>query len=932
MIDVNIYMKMKSTNKPIVLIVFLSFFAGFQCIARPVVQKLTCELYSNPVGIETLQPRLGWQIAGNERGVEQLAYHVMVASSNDKLAAGDADLWNSGKIESSQSTLIRYAGKKLESRNDCFWKVKVWTTKGESEWSEPAAWSMGLLYFKDWSARWIGFDHPFSWDDDSFHSRLSARYFRKEFEIGKEVKSAKAYIIGLGLYELSVNGEKVGESVLAPSPTDYHQNIKYNVLDLTHRLKAGENAIGVTVGNGRYYTMRQHYKGYKIKNFGFPKLLFQLEIEYADGSKQLVKSDNSWKGTANGPVCSNNEYDGEIYDARKEMPGWDCSGFDDRNWLTPDYVEQPDGTYEAQLNPNMKVLKVLKPVAIKEQSPGKFILDMGQNMVGWLHLNVKGAPGDTVTMRFGEILQDNGELFTKNLRDAQATAQYILKGNENESWEPRFVYFGFRYVEITGWPGIPTPDDFSGKVVSDEMAENGEFNCSNPLINQIYRNAWWGILGNYKGMPLDCPQRNERQPWLGDRAVGCYGENFVFDNAALYRKWLDDIAYSQKEDGSVSDVAPAFWRYYSDNMSWAGTFLMVAEMLYRQTGDPQPVRKHYAAMKKWLSYMEDRYLSDAFIMTKDSYGDWCVPPVTIEEGRGKSADVKRPSELISTAYYYYFLNLMQQFATLSGQDEDIPNYKAQAEKVYKAFNSTFYHAGINGYGGNKLTDNLLSMSLGLVPARQRDAVLKTIIQTIEVDNKGHLSTGVIGTQWLMRTLTDNGRADLAWKLATNTTYPGWGYMVENGATTIWELWNGNTAAPKMNSYNHVMMLGDLLIWLYEDIAGIKSSEAHPGFKQIRMKPELVDGLDSVDASYQTPYGRVKSSWQRHRGTLDWSISVPANSDALVYLPASSLKDLSESGNDIQNVEGVRVLRMENANAVLQVASGNYQFKSKKLKK
>ncbi len=899
-------------------------FAGF---AEVGLTKLTCEMLPNPQGIEDPSPRLGWQIESTQRNVQQVAYHILVAGSLEKLNEKEADLWNSGKVKSTNSQHNTYQGKLLKSRTECYWKVKVWTNKGESEWSAPAHWSMGLLHYKDWQARWIGFDRPFEWDNDAFHSQLSARYFRKEFNIEKEIKSAKAYLIGLGLYELSANGEKVGDAVLAPSPSDYHQNIKYNIIDLKDHLKKGSNAIGIVLGNGRYYTMRQHYKGYKIKNFGFPKLLFQLEIEYTDGSSQFVRSDNSWKGTAAGPIRSNNEYDGEIYDALKEMPGWNNVGFDDSLWIVPEYVEQPDGNYESQLNPNMKILKELKPVKISRAASGKYILDMGQNMVGWLQIKVNGNAGDTVTMRFGEILKANGDLFTDNLRNAQAKAQYIMKGSKSEQWEPRFVYFGFRYVEISGWPGTPSVDHFVGKVVSDEMDENGTFECSNALVEQIYRNAWWGIIGNYKGMPVDCPQRNERQPWLGDRTIGCLGENYVFDNAALYKKWLDDIAYSQKNDGSISDVAPAFWRYYSDNMSWAGAFLTVADMLHRQTGDSRPIEKYYGAMRKWLKYMESRYLSDKYIMTKDSYGDWCMPPPTIAAGRGKSANVKHPSQLISTAYYYYFLKLIQKFAKLSGHENDIGEYEAQARKVYQAFNVTFYKTEQQAYGDNKLTENLLATAFGLVPDTEIEGVKQNIVNLIEVKNKGHLSTGVVGTSWLMRTLTDIGQSALAWKLVTNTTYPSWGYMIENGATTIWELWNGNTAAPKMNSYNHVMMLGDLPVWLYEDLLGISPSEEKVGFKEIVMEPQLIDGLRYARGSYQSPYGKIKSSWHKKGSTFRWDISIPPNSTACVSIPSSTLSKIKEGGKNIQKSEGLSVLAEEKGRVLLHLGSGDYQFES-----
>ncbi|WP_423128633.1 glycoside hydrolase family 78 protein [Gaoshiqia sp. Z1-71] len=880
-------MKLKNAISLILGSCFLLLSTGSSAQINAV--HLQCERLSDPEGIGVQQPRLSWILQSPARGTMQTAYRVLVASSPEKLAAGRADLWDSGKVLSGQSVNIRYEGKTLKSRTDAWWKVKIWTGDQESEWSEVARFSVGLLYYKDWSGRWIGFDRAFPWDREDKFSRLSARYFRKEFQVAKAVQSAKVYIIGLGLYELYLNGQKIGDQVLAPTPTDYSKNVKYNVFDVTEYLSSGENALGTILGNGRYYTMRQAEKPYKIKTFGYPKMLLQLEIVYTDGSRETIETDNSWKGTADGPIRTNNEYDGEEYDARKKMPGWNLAGFNDSGWLDAEYVQEPTGEFEAQLNPNMKVMHGLKPVSINEIRPGVYILDMGQNMVGWLRMKVRGSAGDQVTLRFAEILDGQGELALANLRDAKVTDVYTLKGTGEELWEPSFVYHGFQFVEITGYPGKPSLHDFEGRVVYDGMETIGTFETSNALINQICKNAWWGISGNYKGMPVDCPQRNERQPWLGDRSTGAYGESFLFDNALLYAKWMDDIKNAQRADGSIPDVAPAFWRYYSDNMTWAGTYLMVADMLYRQFGDAEPIVKHYPYMKHWLEYMQSRYMTDRFILTKDSYGDWCVPPATIEEGRGKNANVKYPSQLISTAYHYYYLQLMQKFAALTGNENDIPVFAELAGQVKEAFNREFYDAEKASYGTHVLTDNLLACAFGLVPEPDKDRLFKTITDLIEVKNNGHLSTGLIGTQWLMRVLTDNGRADLAFRLATNKTYPSWGYMVENGATTIWELWNGNTAAPNMNSYNHVMMLGDLIIWFYENLAGIKSSDESPGFKKIIMKPEPVEGLSFVDASYQSVYGEIKSRWQRKGKTFSWDITVPANTKALVYLPATAEK-------------------------------------------
>jgi len=875
---------------------------------------LKVEMLSNPEGIDVQHPKLSWKISSSEKGTYQEAYQILVASSPELLSPGKADFWNSGKINSDANVNVKYQGGELDSDTKCYWKVKIWTNHGESEWSEVSYWSVGLLYYKDWKGRWIGFDRAFPWEEVSTFPTLGARCFRNEFGVKKEVKSATAYIIGLGLYELRINGQKVGDAVLAPSPTDYTENVKYNAYDVTNLIDSNrDNAVGVVLGNGRYFTMRQNYKPYKIKNFGFPKLLFHLVIRYADGSKEIIYSSDKWKGTADGPIRNNNEYDGEFYDANKEFPGWDQIGFDDGSWLQAEYVQEPRGDFEAQMNENMKVMQDVNPVTISKIENDRYILDMGQNMVGWVQMTVEGNKGDTVKLRFAESLEEDGELFMTNLRDAKVTDTYILKGADKETWAPKFTYHGFRYVEVSGFPGEPELSDFVGKMVYDDIETVGHFETSDKTINQIYQNAWWGIAGNYKGMPVDCPQRNERQPWLGDRAVGAHGENYVFDNSRLYKKWLEDIRLSQKADGSIPDVAPAYWRYYSDNMTWPGTYLMIAKMLFDHTGDSCVVKQHYPAMKKWLGYMADRYMDDEYILTKDSYGDWVVPPPSIEAGTGQNADVKRPSELISTAYYYHFMEMMSQFAGIIGKEDDVSAYQALKQKVGAAFQKKFYHEE-GYYGENKMTDNLLPLAFGMVKEEDRQKVFDHIVETIEVKNNGHLSSGLIGTQWLMRTLTDFGRADLALKLASNRTYPSWGYMIENGATTIWELWHGNVAKATMNSQNHTMLLGDLLVWYYECLAGIKPGKDSPGFKTLLLAPEFVEGLDYVNASYESPYGVIGSYWRRKGKKIFWEVIVPVNTTAKVALPTSASKKIMMDGEALETGE---------MNVVL--GSGKYEF-------
>ena len=888
------------------------------------IDNLRCELLVNPKGIDVTKPRFSWQINGQQRGLKQVAYQIIVASTAKKLLNNEGDVWNSRKVSSDQSVLVEYNGKTLTSRQECFWKVKVWTNKGENDWTQPASFTTGLLNSSDWKAKWIGLDKAFPWDSVSQFARLSARYFRKEVSANKNIKRATVYISGLGLYELYINGKKIGDQVLAPSPTDYSKTILYNTFDVTENLATGKNAIAAVLGNGRFFTMRQNYKPQKWHNFGFPKMMLQLEVEYTDGTKQIVSSDATWKVTADGPIRTNNEYDGEEYDATKELHGWNQPGFDDRGWLSVQLVKSPGGKLKAQMNESMKVMQTIQPVSITPLSSEKYILDMGQNMAGWIKMQVQGRKGDKIKLRFAESLQPNGELYTANLRDARVTDIYTLKGEGKETWRPSFVYHGFRYVEVTGYPGTPTINDFAGEVVYDDMSTIGSFQTSNDIINQIHRNAYWGINSNYKGMPIDCPQRNERQPWLGDRTMGAYGESFLFENSKLYSKWLNDIHDAQRAEGNIPDVAPNFWYYYKDNMTWPGAYLTIANMLYQQFGDKRPIVTHYASMKKWLNYMKSKYLKD-YIMTKDSYGDWCVPPEAPGLIHSKDSSRITDPKLIATAYYYYFLNMMQKFALLSNNKSDINGFAADAGKVKLAFNKNFYNSVEAQYSNNTVTANILALAFNLVPKGDDEKVFRNIENKILVENNGHISTGVIGTQWLMRWLTKYNRADIAFKLASNDTYPSWGYMAKNGATTIWELWNGNTADPKMNSQNHVMLLGDLLIWMYEDLAGIQSDLKEFAFKKVIMKPSLGVDLNYVNASYQSPYGTIKSQWKKENGQLNWNISVPGNATAVVYIPAKEYSEVKESGKAIASSEVVKFLRVENGNVVLEVGSGDYSF-------
>ncbi len=899
---------------------------------------LRCENLINPMGIDVLTPSLSWHSESQQRAQKQTAYQILVASSLKNLNANEGDLWDSKKVYSDKSVNVAYEGKPLTTGEQCFWKVKVWDkNENESKWSLPAKWSMGLLHNTDWKAQWIGLDKSFPGEiTNLFHSKLAARYFRKSFEIDHNIKKATVYICGLGLYELYINGKKVGDQVFSPTVSDYSKRDYYNTFDVTNLIAKGENAIGVVLGNGRFFSPRPlpFSNWYAITNYGFPKLLLQLEIEMKDGSKQLIVSDSTWKVTADGPIRANNIYDGEVYDARKEMPGWNRAGFNDSNWMHVQLVKAPSNNIEAQPNPNIKIMDIVHPVSITEIKKGAYIFDMGQNMVGWAQITAKGTKGTTVKLRFAERLNEDGSLYTANLRSAEATDTYIFKSKSEITWEPSFTYHGFRYVEVTGLSYKPSLNSIVGKVVYDQMATIGHIETSNKMLNAIYNAAYWTIRGNYNGMPTDCPQRDERMGWLGDRSMNSYGESYIFDNDLLYTKWMTDISDAQKDSGSIPDVAPDYWPVFSDNMTWPSSIIIIPDNLYRQFGNLKVIADNYDAMKKWLWYMRDKYMKD-YLLPKDTYGDWCIPPKDPKIIHSTDPDMITPGDFIGSAYFYHCLELMENYARLLDNNEDIQEFGTLAAKVKEAINAKYLHkdslstgqAGLY-YANNTVTANTLALYFGIVPKEERGKVFDNIVYKIAHIFNNHISTGLVGGQWIMRTLTNNGRPDLAFKIATNKDYPSWGYMIEQGATTIWELWNGNTADPAMNSGNHVMLLGDLIIWYYEDIAGIKSDPANPAYKHIIMKPYPVGNLRFVKAGYLSKYGPIKSEWHLSGTQFNWEIKIPANTTATIYIPAEKEGDVTESGRNASKVEGVKFIKLEDGRAVYEIGSGSYHFISR----
>jgi alpha-L-rhamnosidase len=1075
-----------SHSRMLLVVLLLLAFAAVPALEAVGVSDLRCEDLTNPLGIDTLRPRLSWILLSNKRNQRQTAYEILAASSEDNLKRNDGDLWQSGKILSDQSIQISYVGKPLVSRQGCFWKVRIWDENGKvSAWSPPAFWTMGILTPADWNgAEWIGLDgknvtnylagtswiwfprgkpdglaapatnyfrkiivipanrkiirakwvytgdnecrgwlngfdlgarnnfhtvrddditgrldpgttnvlgftgynygaHAKSagivglltiefdrgapmliptddswkvsdkeiagWNENGFNDsnwlaakklgpvgmqpwgnvrvsesrRLPVRYLRKEFSVEKEVFRATASFSGLGLSELYINGGKVGDAVLSPAFSQYNKRAFYVSYDVTKIVRRGANAVGVILGNGRFYADRSRvYSG--TENFGWPKLLLNLRIEYSDGTTSEIVSDDSWKLTTSGPIIANNDYDGEEYDARKEFLGWDVAGFDDSKWQPAQKVSAPDENICAQMQEPIRVTQTINPISVREISPGVFIYDLGQNISGWCRLKVSGPAGTRVTLRHGETLEPDGNLYLANLRGAEATDIYTLKGKDMEVWEPRFVTHGFRYVEVTGFPGTPDLKSIEGRVVSDDLPVAGSFQTSDPLLNKIYRAVVWSVRDNYRSIPTDCPQRDERQGWLGDRSEESRGETFLFDNSGLYAGWMRDIADAQRTSGSLPDIAPTYWPIYSDNVTWPSTFILIPEMLREQFGDTLTITRHYDSAKKWMDYMS-RWLTDG-IIARDSYGDWCVPPENPVLIHSQDTDRITDKALIATAYFYHDCKLMEKDASMLGENNDAQRFESLAVLMKTAFNEKFLDRDTGQYSNGTQTSCVLPLAFGLVPDDMRERIFNHLVGNVENNGHGHVGTGLIGGQYLMRVLAENGRPDLAFEIVSQKDYPGWGYMIAQGATTIWELWNGNTADPTMNSDNHVMLVGDLVIWLYEDVAGIKSDPAQPGFKHIIMRPMPVGDLAWVKATHNSPCGEISSEWRRSgndgmpNARFDWRIEIPANTTATVFVPARS----PESAR----ADGLNPVGFEHGRAVFELGSGKYHFVSK----
>jgi len=874
---------------------------------------LKCEYQSNPIGIDILSPRFSWMINDPRRGAVQSAYQILVASTLEILTKDQGDIWDSEKVESDQSHLITYSGTKLESKKRYFWKVRTWDEEdNSSEYSQPAFWEMALLSAGDWEARWIG-------KNETGRPPRSIM-LRKEFEINEAVEKARVYVTGLGNYILYINGQKVGNDLLTPGWTDYPTKVQYQTYDISSLIYQGKNAVGAVLGN-MWWSSGLGWRGGVAYSDGPLRLLAQLEIETQNGRENIV-SDESWK-LAYSPYLENTIYHGVTYDAEMEQPGWNLHDFDDQSWESAEVFQEENRQLVAQQGPPIRITEKITPVAINEVTPGVYVFDFGVNMVGYTKLKTEGSRGNKIRLRYAELLHEGDTVAQENLRSAKATDYYICKGEGTEEFEPYFTYHGFRYVQVEGLENEPDESTLTGLVFHSAADRTGEFTCSSKIINAFYENILRGQRGNMHSVPTDCPQRDERLGWMGDAQMFAPTSSYNMNMAKFYQKWMRDIIDCQAPEGYVHDVNPAIVVEGPSKPAWGDAVVIVPWVIYNFYGDTRIIEENYEGMKAWVEYMRTNSIDDIYIwVNEDStffgYGDW----IAVE---------KSPGQPISVAYYYYSTKLLSNMARIIGKESDYQEYADLAERIKLAFNDKYLDVNTNNYEGATQTANLLPLAFGLVPEGLEEKVAKNIADNVLAKGK-HPTTGFLGTGYILPLLSNYGYHQLAFETAIQTTYPSWGYMVENGATSVWELWNSDTEPPEgMNSRNH-FALGSVGEWYYGYLAGIRSVTEYPGFKKTVIKPMPADGLEWAQARLETSYGLLSSSWKISNGEFNLDVTIPPNTFAEIHFPVSFERQILESGNVIfmdkklsVKSDEFKLIDSSMDKIVIEVGAGDYSF-------
>ncbi len=896
-----------STLRYLLVCLILGICFNLSGYAKTDVNELTCEYHNNPIGIDVLHPRLSWKIISDQKNVMQQAYEIKVKDLSGNV------IWNTSKVVSDQSVNVEYQGPVLMSKQGAYWQVRIWDNKGKvSKWSEPAYWEMGLLKANEWKANWICIK------EKEQGNIKPAQYFRSEFSSSKEVLSARVYVTSLGLYQLFINGKKVSDDLFTPGWTSYNKRLQYQVYDVTS-LVSNQNAIGAILGDGWYrgqigWAKPNNYYGDKLA------LLLQLEINYTDGTSETIISDEKWRGRT-GPILGSSIYHGETYDARLELGDWTNFSFDEVDWDSVNMMDHSKEMLVASQSDPVQGVKEIKPIKLINTPKGETVLDMGQNMTGWVRMKVKGKCSDKVIMSFAEVLDKDGNFYTENLRRAKATDTYILKSDSEETFEPHFTFHGFRFVKLEGYPGTPDLNDFTGVAIYSAMKQTGMFSCSDSLINQLQHNIQWGQCDNFLDVPTDCPQRDERLGWTGDAQVFCPTAAFNYNVAPFFTKWMKDVAADQHPNGVIPHVVPdVMLGREGGSTAWADVSVIIPWTIYQVYGDTRILENQYQSMQAWIEYMRNS-AGDDYLWTENwHFGDWLAFATTNSDYPGATTE----KDLIATAYFYHSTDLLSKIAGIIGKKEDEQTYKALCDNIKKAFINEYVTP--NGrLVSHTQTAYALALSFGLLPDALNDKAAEFLAK--DVEKFKHLTTGFVGTPLLCSTLSSTGREDLAFMLLMRKEYPSWLYPVTQGATTIWERWDGQKTDGSfqdvsMNSFNHYAY-GAIGEWLYNYVAGINIDSKNPGYKHIILSPHIGGGLTNANATFESLYGTIKSDWKIEGEKFIYNVSIPVNTTATIILPQKYFEIITINSKPIQKVVNID---KEDGKTGFTLGSGSYQIK------
>ncbi|WP_296615459.1 glycoside hydrolase family 78 protein [Sphingomonas sp.] len=882
---------------------------------------LTVEGERNPLGIDDLAPRFSWRLADDGRGIRQASYRIQVAADEARLITGIALLVDTEECRSPHSHLVECRLPVLGSRRSYAWRVQVRDTQGRlSEWSAPQRWEMGLLDKCEWSARWIS---PREYRDRDVPS--PAPYLRRSFNVRPGLVRARAYMSAQGLYAARINGERIGDAVLTPGWTSYHDRIQYQTYDITDALVVGENVVGVMLGDGWF--RGSLWPGPRNRYGEHLALLCQIELFYADGTSETIGTERDNWTCSTGAILSSELYAGEVQDARLEPIGWDRPGFDASEWSSVIEAPEPRGRLIAQSCPPVRRIEERAPISVERLADGQVIIDMGQNMVGWTRLRASGPAGTTITVRHAELLQPDGSLYTENLQAAVQTDRFTLRGEGEEIFEPHFTFHGFRYVSVEGYPGELTPDAITGIVCHSDLTLTGEFECSEPLVNQLQSNILWSQRGNFVDIPTDCPQRAERMGWTADVQLFAPTAAFNMDVRRFLSKWLEDLAADQQDDGAVPWIVPRI-EGQEGTAGWGDATTIVPWTLYQHYGDLRVLERAYPSMKRWVQYIDRRVGPDLIWARDFQFGDWLdYLSVTQNEAFGAT-----PPPLVATAYYARSTNILARSAVLLGRDADAAHYAASFERIREAFVARFVGEDATVRGSSERAPSqagyVVALDFDLLPEALRPPAAAKL--AAEVRASGHLTTGFLGTPRLLPVLSRFGYNDEAYALLERRDVPSWLYPVTKGATTIWERWDGllPDGSPKpdtdMNSFNHYLY-GSVGAWLYETVAGLGLDPERPGYKHIRFAPQPGGSITRASARHLGPYGPIAIAWERYDEHFSCSVDVPPNSSATLRFPSADPARIREGGRPIASSRDIRAIVPGVDHVLIEFGSGSFAF-------